>query len=42
MLPRELVKWCAVRLMSYSTLTESNRDKTPSEISIMDALQAWD
>ena len=39
-LPRDLVMWCAVRLMAYATT--GPYDKTqPGEISIIDALNRW-
>lgn len=40
-MPRQLVLWAAVRLMSHATCTKfSNR--TPDNVSIMDALDAWE
>lgn len=38
--PRYFVKWYAIRVMSDSTAFFS--DRTPDQITIMDALNAWD
>lgn len=39
-LPPELIKWCYVRVIATAT-TEKFADKTPHEVSIMDALAWW-
>lgn len=39
-LPRELVRWASVRLMTHATTTEY-ATKAVSEVSILDALRAW-
>ena len=40
-LPKYLVMWCAVRLMSYATVGEYG-NQHPGDISIMDALKRWE
>ncbi len=38
-LPRELVKWCAVRVFAEGTFV--HRELTASELTAMQALEAW-
>jgi hypothetical protein len=38
-LPKNLAKWAAIRVMAHAT--HEFPDRTPSEISILDVLQAW-
>jgi hypothetical protein len=38
-LPKDLVKWASIRLMSNATFVHSS--KTPEQISIMEALKSW-
>jgi hypothetical protein len=38
-LPRNLVKWCALRLMAHATFV--HRDMTPTDINMLDALSDW-
>jgi len=40
-LPRKLVYWCAIRLMSFATVGEYS-DTLVSELKAMDALLRWD
>jgi len=39
LLPRDLVYWCAIRVAAEATVRHSSR--TPSAISIEEALRAW-
>ena len=39
--PRELVKWCAVRLMANATQNEHSGQVVP-ELTAMDALKRWE
>ena len=39
LLPRDLVYWCAIRVAAEATVRYSKR--TPSEISVEEALRAW-
>ncbi len=41
-LPRPLVKWAAIRLMAHASMTDSNRQRTPSEIDVLNAISSWD
>lgn len=38
-LPDQLIIWCFARLAAYASMKYSN--KTPSDISIIDALNCW-
>ena len=38
-LPKELVKWCYIRVSTYATSIES--DKTPYDINVVQALELW-
>lgn len=40
MLPHELVKWCAVRVISSATAGEYSNQVVP-ELTAMEALQRW-
>ena len=40
-LPRELVKWCAVRLMVHATVGEYSNQSVP-DLTTMDALKRWE
>lgn len=40
-LPRQLVKWCAVRLMAHATTGQWSSQIVP-ELRVMDALNRWD
>jgi hypothetical protein len=40
-LPRRLVYWASIRLMSTATCGAYS-DRTPTEVNIMEALHAWD
>jgi len=39
-MPKELVKWAAVRLMASATVNEYS-DQIVSELTCLDALQRW-
>lgn len=39
-LPRRLAYWTAIRVNSSATTT-AFRDRTPDEVSVMDALRVW-
>ncbi len=41
MLPKELVKWCAVRLFAHATVGEYKNTIVP-ELTAMDALKRWE
>ena len=41
MLPKRLVKWCAVRLMARATCGQYSEQIAP-ELTALDALQRWD
>ncbi len=41
MLPRKLVKWCAVRLMVHATAGQYS-DQVVPDLRAIDALQRWD
>lgn len=38
-LPRRLVYWCSIRLMAHAT--SAYPDRTPDQITLLDALKAW-
>ena len=38
--PRPLVEWCAIRMMAFATV-QVWPEKTPHEVSVTDALCAW-
>jgi len=40
-MPRRLVYWCAIRLMSSATCGKYS-DTHPDEISVIEALDAWE
>ena len=40
-LPRQLVMWCAIRLMAHAT-TGQYGNQEPDRVSIMEALKRWD
>lgn len=40
-LPRELVKWCFIRVAAHAT-TGRHRDTTMPELLVVDALKRWD
>jgi hypothetical protein len=39
-LPRDLVKWCCYRVLSWAIMC--NPDNTPDEINILKALENWE
>lgn len=39
-LPRELVYWCAIRLMSHATAGDYSHVVTP-EVTVIEALERW-
>ena len=39
-LPRSLIKWCAIRLLAHATTGEYSDTNVP-ELSVMDALNRW-
>jgi hypothetical protein len=41
MMPRKLVYWCAIRLMSAATVGKYSSQVVP-ELRAMDALERWD
>jgi len=41
LLPREIVKWCAIRLISNATTGQYSSQVVP-ELSAMDALKRWE
>lgn len=41
LLPKELVKWCAVRLMAHATQGKWSGQVVP-ELTAIDALKRWD
>jgi len=41
MLPKRLVHWCAIRLMSYATCGKYGEQIVP-ELTAMDALKRWE
>jgi hypothetical protein len=41
LLPRELVKWCAVRVMSHATVGQYS-SQIVTELTVIDALKRWE
>jgi len=40
-LPKNLIYWCAIRLISYGTVGEYSNQVVP-DLTAMDALQRWE
>ncbi len=40
-LPRELIKWSSIRLISYATMGKYGKDH-PDDVSVITALNRWD
>lgn len=40
-MPKELVKWAAIRMMATASANEKYRDTAASELTCFDALEVW-